>query len=191
MEIGFFSGSFDPIHIGHLIIAEHICHNAEIDELWISVTPKNPLKKESSLSDEKFRIDMVKASIERCGKIKYCDIELSLPTPSYTVDTLRELKRRYPQHNFSLIIGADNWLIFEKWREYEYILNNFKVIVYPRPGFEIDCKSLPKNVSLCNTPVVGISSTMVRESFKCGKPLEYCITKEVSNYIVENSLYLK
>ena len=189
MEIGFFGGSFNPIHIGHLIIAEHICNNAGIDELWISVTPKNPLKADSSLLDEKHRVEMVKRAIKRFDKIKYCDIELSLPIPSFTANTLRELCVRYPQHNFSLIIGADNWLLFDKWREYDFILNNFKIIVYPRPGYEIDATTLPKGVTLCNTPKIGISSTMIRESFKNGKPAHSCITEAVSNYIIDNNLY--
>lgn len=189
MEIGFFGGSFNPIHVGHLIIAEHICNNAGIDELWISVTPKNPLKADSSLLDEKHRVEMVKRTIKRFDKIKYCDIELSLPIPSFTANTLRELCVRYPQHNFSLIIGADNWLLFDKWREYDFILNNFKIIVYPRPGYEIDATTLPKGVTLCNTPKIGISSTMIRESFKNGKPAHSCITEAVSNYIIDNNLY--
>ena len=143
MEIGFFGGSFNPIHIGHLIIAEHICNNAGLDELWISVTPKNPLKVDSSLLDEKHRVEMVKRAIERFDKIKYCDIELYLPIPSFTADTLRKLCLLYPEHNFSLIIGADNWLLFDKWREYDFILKNFKIIVYPRPGYDIDAEIRP------------------------------------------------
>lgn len=189
MEIGFFSGSFDPIHIGHLIIAEYICNHTEIEQLWLSVTPRNPLKLENTLSDEKDRIAMVKSAIANSPKIEYCDIELSLPTPSYTVDTLRALCRRYPQHNFSLVIGADNWLLFDKWRDYEYILNNFKIVVYPRPGYDIDASTLPENVTLCDTPVIGISSTFIRESIKNGKPASFGVTREVYEYIVKNNLY--
>ncbi|MBR3608559.1 MAG: nicotinate-nucleotide adenylyltransferase [Bacteroidales bacterium] len=190
MEIGFFGGSFNPIHIGHLVIAEYLCNNTGIDELWISVTPKNPLKADSSLLDEKHRIEMMKRAIEHFDKIKYCDIELSLPIPSYTANTLRELCKRYPEHNFSLIIGADNWVIFDKWREYDFILKNFKIIIYPRPGYDIDKEALPNGVTLCNTPEIGISSTMIRDSFKCGKPMLSYTTKEVSDYIIEKNLFI-
>ena len=112
-----------------------------------------------------------------------------MPIPSFTANTLRELCKRYPEHNFSLIIGADNWLLFDKWREYDFILNNFKIIVYPRPGYDIDTESLPEGVTLCNTPEIGISSTMVRDSFKCGKPALSYVAEEVSKYIIENNLY--
>ena len=190
MEIGFFGGSFNPIHVGHLIIAEYICNNTEIDELWISVTPKNPLKADSDLLDEKHRIEMVKRAIKQYKKIKYCDIELSLPVPSFTANTLRELCKLHPEHNFSLIIGADNWFLFDKWREYDFILDNFKIVVYPRPGYDIDISTLPKNVTLCNTPIIGISSTMVRDSFKEGKPSLSYIAREVGDYIIENNLYI-
>lgn len=189
MNIGIFSGSFDPIHVGHMIIAEHICEFAGMDEIWFSVSPRNPLKSAEGLSDIKHRVAMLKMAIGNDTRMKYCDVETKLPVPSYTADMLDVLKAEYPQHSFSLIIGGDNWNIFDKWYRHEYIVENFGLLVFPRPG----CKTntIPENgkVTFCDAPEMEISSTYIRKYAGMGRRLNYCVPPGVMDYIIDNGLY--
>ncbi|MEG1574163.1 MAG: nicotinate (nicotinamide) nucleotide adenylyltransferase [Bacteroidales bacterium] len=189
MRIGLFSGSFDPIHIGHLIIADYMCQYAGLDEVWLSASPQNPMKGSENITEERHRIAMVKSAITGNIRLKYCNIESKMPLPSYTVNTLKTLSETYTKHEFSLIIGADNWLIFNKWKDYKYIIEKYRIMIYPRMGYDIKQSTLPAGVTLYDTPVIGISSTFIRDGFNGGKQMNYYITEGVYKYIIKNSLY--
>jgi len=190
MNIGIFSGSFNPIHIGHLILANYITEYSALDEVWLLVTPQSPLKDGKILLDEKIRLEMTNLAIKDYPKIKISDIEFSLPRPSYTVNTLHELKNKYPEHSFSLILGADNWEIFEFWKDYEDILEEYKIYVYPRYGYSVSTPSrYKKKVEVLDSPIVEISSTFIREGLKEGKDLRSFMPEIVYKYIKDHNLY--
>lgn len=173
MNIGIFSGSFNPIHIGHLALANYLCEYEGLDEVWFLVTPRNPLKTESELMDDKLRLELVRLAIEGYPKFRASDIEFRLPRPSYTVHTLDELKRAYPRHSFHLIIGSDNWALFPRWYESERILAENRILIYPRPGYPVEAASLPENVRTASSPVFEISSTFIRRALEVGKDVRY------------------
>ena len=153
MEIGIFSGSFNPIHIGHLALANYLCEYEGLDELWFMVSPHNPLKEKGELMEGAFRLRLVELAIQGYPKFHASDFEFHLPQPSYTVHTLEKLCEAYPQHRFYLIIGSDNWASFHRWREWERILNENHLLIYPRPGYPVDKAVLPANVRLVECPV--------------------------------------
>ncbi|MCP9611930.1 nicotinate (nicotinamide) nucleotide adenylyltransferase [Coprobacter sp. LH1063] len=192
MKTGIFSGSFDPIHTGHLIIADYLCEYEELDEIWFIVSPHNPLKNSNELSDDIHRAEMVKRAIVRNEKFKFSDIEFSLPKPSYTINTLDFLKEKYPERDLYLIIGSDNWLVFDKWRDYQRIKKEYDILIYPRPGHVIKKEDiLQKNIKLTQAPVIEISSTLIRNGIKEGKNMNYFVPESVYDYIVGNNLYCK
>ena len=166
MRIGIYGGSFNPVHFGHVGLAKWVIENTDLDELWLLVSPNNPLKSADSLAPEQERLAAVREAIKDIHGLKASDFEFSLPRPSYTANTLRELQKAYPEHEFTLVIGEDNLAIFDKWREYEYILENFRIFVYPRKG-TITNHQCPitnaKNIKfLANAPLFDISSTAIR-----------------------------
>lgn len=173
MKIGLFSGSFNPIHIGHLALANYLCEYESLDEVWFMVSPHNPLKSEEQLMDDEFRLELVKLAIDGYCKFRASDFEFHLPRPSYTVNTLDEFKRSYPEYTFHLIIGSDNWALFPRWYESERILAENRIIVYPRPGYPVDTATLPENVMLTSSPIFEISSTFIREALNEGKNICY------------------
>ncbi|TWJ16829.1 nicotinate-nucleotide adenylyltransferase [Bacteroides zoogleoformans] len=173
LKVGIFSGSFNPVHIGHLALANYLCEYEGLDEVWFMVTPRNPLKEEKNLMDDKFRLELVKLAIEGYSKFRASDFEFHLPRPSYTIHTLDELKRTYPQCAFSLIIGTDNWSLFPRWYQSERLLTENRIIIYPRPGYPIDAESLPEGVCLASSPVFDISSTFIRRALAEGKDIRY------------------
>jgi nicotinate-nucleotide adenylyltransferase len=179
MLTGIFSGSFNPIHIGHLALANWMCEYGGMDELWFLVSPCNPLKNEDDLLDENIRLEMVKAAIEDYPKFKASDFEFSLPKPSYSITTLRALKEMYPERDFALIIGADCWEIFPQWKDYEDILNEFSVIVYPRTCYEISIPETFKNVRKVEAPLFEVSSSFIRQSLKENKDIRFFLPKNV------------
>lgn len=190
MNIGIFSGSFNPVHIGHLILANYIVEFTEIEEVWFVVSPLSPLKSEKELSDERIRLEMVELALKKYTKLKASDFELSMPKPSYTIDTLNALQEKYPEHTFSLIIGADNWSYFENWKEHEKILENHRLKVYPRLGFRISIPNkLKTKVEALDSPIIEISSTFIRENIKEGKDIRAFLPDNVYDYITENKLY--
>lgn len=189
MNIGIFSGSFNPIHIGHLALANYLCEYEGLDELWFMVTPHNPLKEEDELMEDKLRLELVKLAIEGYPKFRASDFEFHLPRPSYTIHTLDELKRAYPEPVFSLIIGADNWTLFSRWYESERLLAENPIIIYPRPGYPVEAASLPENVKLSSSPVFEISSTFIREALKEGKDVRYFLHPAVYERLKKHSAH--
>lgn len=190
MNIGIFSGSFNPIHIGHLILANYITEFSDIDEVWFLVTPQNPFKENEDLLDEDLRLEMTELAVKDFNKIKVSDIEFNLPKPSYTINTLNVLEEKYPDCNFSLIIGADNWEVFALWKDYEEILEQYKIYVYPRLGHSVAMLSkYKKKVEVLDSPIVEISSTFIRNSLRKKKNVKAFLPEGVYRYIEEKQLY--
>lgn len=189
-QVGIFSGSFNPIHIGHVILASYITEFTYIDEIWFVVTPHNPLKHFNGLADENCRLQMCQIALQGMEKLKVSEIEFSMPKPSYTIDTLDKLKKDYPHLDFSLIIGADNWNKFHLWRAYERIREENKVLIYPRLGEKLIVdKQFSDNVQVCNAPIVEISSTFVRSSISDDKNISAFLPNGVYEYISTHKLY--
>ena len=193
MKIGLYFGTFNPIHVGHLIIANHMAEHADLDQVWMVVTPHNPLKKKSTLLADHHRLEMVFLATEDFPKIKPSDIEFKLSQPNYTVNTLVHLEEKYPEHAFSLIMGEDNLKSFHKWKNYEAILAHHEIYVYPRLDATAE-NPLFKNhskIHLIDAPVVEISSTSIRENIKKGKNVLPLLTPKVWEYIDHNNFYKK
>ena len=193
MKIGLYFGTFNPIHVGHLIIANHMAEHADLDQVWMVVTPHNPLKKKSTLLADHHRLEMVFLATEDFPKIKPSDIEFKLSQPNYTVNTLVHLEEKYPEHAFSLIMGEDNLKSFHKWKNYEAILAHHEIYVYPRLDATAEnplFKNHPK-IHLIDAPVVEISSTSIRENIKKGKNVLPLLTPKVWEYIDHNNFYKK
>lgn len=183
MNIGIFGGSFNPIHIGHLALANYLCEYGEVDEVWFLVSPHNPLKERGDLWPDELRLEWVQRAIEGYSKFRVSDFEFHLPRPSYMVNTLRALKESYPEHDFTLIIGSDNWEVFPRWYKYDELLAENHLLIYPRPEYPIEKESLPQNVRLVDTPLLDISSTFIRQALKEGKDVRYFVPREVYEYI--------
>ena len=193
MKIGLYFGTFNPIHIGHLIIANHMAEHSDLDQIWMMVTPHNPHKQKSSLLDDYHRLHMVHLATEDYPKIKPSDIEFKLPQPNYTVNTLAHLQEKYPTHEFSLIMGEDNLNSLHKWKNYEVILHHHDIYVYPRAASgEIDPQFInhPK-IHRVGAPILELSSTFIRESLKNGKNIRPMVPEKVWDYIDHNLFYRK
>lgn len=184
MKIGLLFGSFNPIHIGHLIIANSMLDLATLDEVWLVVTPQNPFKINVELMDENERMKMVNLAIKDNPKLKSCAVEFDLPKPNYTIDTLLYLKKKHPENTFFLIIGEDNLVHFDKWKDYNLIFENVEVLVYPRPDTPNTPFKVHHRVHLYNCPLLDISSTLIRENLKNGKSIKYLVHNEVEKYIL-------
>ena len=191
MQIGLFGGSFNPIHNAHIALASTICEQARLDEVWFMVSPQNPLKQAQDLLGENERYEMVKLALESQEKVLMAsNYEFHLERPSYTWKTLRALKLDFPQHEFSLIIGGDNWVRFPHWAHSDEILANHHIYIYPREDSEINEALLPENVHLVHTPKINITSTMLREMIKNGKDISAYVPKEVAKSIAEKKYYM-
>ena len=173
LKTGIFSGSFNPIHIGHLALANYLCEFEGLDELWFMVSPQNPLKKQTELWSDELRLQLVQLSIKGYAKFRASDFEFNLPRPSYTSHTLDRLKACYPEREFTLIIGADNWAVFNQWRDHERIIAENQLLIYPRPGFTTEIETLPATVRLVQSPTFDISSTFIRKSLAAKKDVQY------------------
>lgn len=189
MEVGLFFGSFNPIHIGHLIIAETMLEFGGISQVWFVVSPQNPLKKTRSLIHEFDRLNMVEAAIHDNDRYQASDVEFHMPRPSYTIDTLTYLREKHENIQFRLIIGGDNLKIFPKWKNSQRIVEDYGLLVYPRPGF--DASEVPKhhNISIIEAPSMSISATFIRKCIKENRSVRYLVPKEVEAYIRSKKLY--
>lgn len=167
--VGVLGGSFNPIHNGHIAIAEGVLKSGMVSEVWLMVSPRNPLKQESELMSDQERLDKVRRAVSGLPCIEACDVEFRLPKPSYTYLTMRHLREAFPHNSFALIIGADNWERFALWRNHEELLQNHRIIVYPRKGSKVNTNELPQNVRYLDLPLLDISSTQVRKLISRGE----------------------
>lgn len=193
MKVGLYFGTFNPIHVGHLIIANHLAENSDLDEVWMVVTPHNPLKKKSGLLEDYHRLHMIHLATERFDKIKPSDIEFKLPQPNYTINTLIHLTEKFSKYEFSLIMGEDNLKSLNKWKNYEQILKDYDIYVYPRISeSEVPDEFVnhPK-IHKVEAPIIELSSTFIRNSVKEGKDIRPMLDEKVWEYIDHNLFYRK
>lgn len=176
--VGIMGGSYNPVHNGHIAIAKSVLQSGMVDEVWLMVSPRNPLKQQSELMPDEERLDKVRRAVSSLPHIEACDIEFGLPTPSYTYLTMRYLREAFPDRRFALVIGADNWERFPLWRNHEELLEKHQLIVYPRKGSTVDCAELPDNVSYLDLPLLDISSTEIRERIARGEDVSTLVPKE-------------
>ena len=186
---GLFFGSYNPVHVGHLALANYIVENTELDEIWFVVSPQNPFKNSEDLIDAADRIKMLELSIDSYNKFKVCDIELNLPTPSFSYRTIKELYKQYPSHNFSIIMGSDNLLTLDRWKNIDEILKLCAIKVYPRPEYPINKSNLPGSIEVVEAPVFNIASTTIRNGIKQGKNYSFLIPQKAFDYILKKGLY--
>jgi len=184
MRTGIFGGSFNPIHIGHLQLAKGMLEKARLDEVWFLITPQNPWKKRADMMPDEYRLRLVKAAIGDEKGLVASDFEFSLPKPSYTWNTLQALAVAYPDREFVLLVGGDNWTHFADWYHSEDILAHHDVLVYPREGEEIDAESLPPNVTLVDLPLVNVSSTEIRRRLAQHLPIDHLVPKAVADILL-------
>ncbi len=189
VRTGIFGGSFNPIHNGHLTLAEKIRRKARLDEVWLLVTPQNPWKSQADLLDDNERLAMTRLAVADQPGLVASDYEFSLPRPSYTWHTLQALSKDFPERKFILLVGGDNWAKFDSWYEHEQILANYSIVVYPRRGTEIDPDGLPKNVRLVQMDLIDISSTEIRQRILSGQPYSDLVPPQVASYIQSKKLY--
>ncbi len=189
MKVGLFFGSFNPIHVGHLIIGNTMAQTTDLDEVWYVVSPQNPFKKNQSLLHEFDRLDMVAAAINDTPYLRVSDIEFNLLKPSYTIDTLTYLSDKHPQHSFVLIIGEDNLAQFKNWKNYEQILEQYSLYVYPRPNSPDSTLREHSAVRMVEAPLLEISATYIRNLIKQEKSVRYLVSKEVEEMIVSRKYY--
>jgi nicotinate-nucleotide adenylyltransferase len=188
-NVGLYFGSFNPIHIGHLAIANYMVEFTGISQLWFVVTPHSPHKTKTGLLNDYDRLDLVKMAVEGDQRLQVCDIEFYLPKPSYTVDTLAYLSDRNPTLNFKILIGSDNLKNFHRWKNYEVILSNYGIIVYPRPGFRnVRYKDHP-NIIIADAPQMDISSSFIRDAIRSGKDIRHFLPPNIWEYIDKKGFY--
>jgi nicotinate-nucleotide adenylyltransferase len=188
MKIGLYFGSFNPIHIGHLIIASHIADFTDVKQVWFVVSPQNPLKTSSSLLNEHQRLFLVQTAIEKDNRFKTCDIEFKMPKPSYTIDTLTYLGEKYPEHSFQIIIGSDSFQNIQQWKNYAELLKKYTFLVYERPGYAIS-NHLNTSIQVLKAPMLDISATQIRENIKKGKSIHYLVPDVVMEEIEKGKYY--
>lgn len=187
MQVGLYFGSFNPIHHGHLIIASFIAENTSLDQVWFVVSPQNPFKVSSNLLNEYQRLHLVRMATEGERKLKVTDIEFHLPKPSYTINTLAYLEEKYPDHQFSIIMGGDSFQNLDKWKNADVIIKRYPIFIYNRPGFEIDTKN--NKQTIVDAPLLEISATYIRNCIKNGKSIRYMVPEIVKEEIEKGNYY--
>jgi nicotinate-nucleotide adenylyltransferase len=190
MKIGLYFGSFNPIHVAHLIIANHILNETDIERIWFIISPQNPFKTESNLLNEYHRLHLVRLATEDDYRIKSSDIEFGLPKPSYTINTLIYLQEKFSEHEFAIIMGSDSFQNFHRWKNYETIIKNYSTYVYIRPGFEIR-NHLNTNLNIIDAPLLQLSATQIRKYIKEGKSIRYMVPDKVLEEIEKGGYYKK
>lgn len=182
MKIGLYFGSFNPVHVGHLIIANHVANETDLNQVWFVVSPQNPFKQSASLLNEYHRLHLIKSAIEGENNLRASNVEFGLPKPSYTVDTLAYLTEKYPEHEFCILMGSDGFQNLTKWKNYEVIIKNHQIIIYKRPGFEL-IKIPGADVQILDAPLLQISSTHIRELIKNKKSIRFLVPDVVQKEI--------
>ncbi len=184
-KVGIFGGSFNPIHTGHIALAKSLCEQAHLDEIWFMVSPMNPFKKAATdLLSDNLRLEMVQLALKDEPQLKACDYEFHLPKPSYTWHTLQAMSQDYPNIDFTLLIGGDNWAAFDKWYHYQDILAHYPIVVYPRQGAKIG--NVPEHVTIVTTPLLNISSTEIRNHIRDGKSIHGMVPQEIEQLAIRN-----
>ncbi len=190
MKTGLFFGSFNPVHIGHMIIANHMIQYTDLKEVWMVVSPHNPLKSKASLAKDSDRLHLVQLAIDDNPHIKASNIEFSLPVPSYTIDTLIHLQEKYPKREFCLIMGGDNVESLPKWKNYELLLQNYDIYVYERPGYNTTlAEDNPRIKIVKNVPMMDISATFIRNAIRDKKSIQYLVPEKVLDYLDGSQIY--
>lgn len=189
MKIGLFFGSFNPVHIGHLIIANFMATQTDLDKVWLVVSPQNPLKPKKTLARDHDRLHLVRLGIGDNPKLQASNVEFDLPKPSYTIDTLSFLKEKYPDQEFALIMGGDNLASLHQWKNYEQLLAGYDIYVYKRPSFDAGALAAHPRVRLCEAPMLDISATYIRECLRTGKSVRYLVPDAVWEYLESGTLY--
>jgi nicotinate-nucleotide adenylyltransferase len=189
MKIGLFFGSFNPIHVGHLIIANYMATQTDLEKVWLVVSPHNPLKPKKTLARDHDRLHLVRLGIGDNPRLEASNVEFGLPKPSYTIDTLTFLREKYPQHEFSLIMGGDNIATLHLWKNYEQILAHYDIYVYQRPGSEPGALGAHPRVRLCQAPMLDISATYIRQCIQHGHSVQYLLPEAVFEYLEGSNLY--
>ena len=189
MKIGLFFGSFNPIHTGHLIIANYMANLTVLDEVWFVVSPHNPFKEKKSLGNMYDRLEMVNLALEDAERLRASDIEFKLPQPSYTIDTLTHLAEKYPRHEFALIMGEDNLVGLHKWKNADIILRDYKIIVYPRIGHDAGELRNHPSVTMTDTPMMELSSSFLRQAVQEKKSIKFYTPDKVIDFIDKKGLY--
>jgi nicotinate-nucleotide adenylyltransferase len=190
MKIGLYFGSFNPVHTGHLIIANHMLNETSLEKIWFIVSPQNPFKNTAGLLNEYNRLHLIRLATEDDNRIKASDIEFNLPRPSYTVDTLAYLDEKYPGHEFSIIMGSDSFQNLHKWKNYEVIINRCRLYIYVRPGFEV-INTIKADLMVVDAPLLQISATQIRQLIKANKSIRYMVPQKVWDEIESSGYYKK
>lgn len=190
MKVGLYFGSFNPIHVAHLIIANHILNETDIEKVWFIISPQNPFKTESNLLNEYHRLHLVRLAIENDNRMKSSDIEFNLPKPSYTINTLIYLEEKFPEHDFTILMGSDSFQNFHKWKNYDAIIKNYTIYVYMRPGFEVR-NHINAKLIVVDAPLLQISATQIRKYIKESKSIRYIVPEKVLEEIEKGGYYKK
>jgi nicotinate-nucleotide adenylyltransferase len=189
MKIGLFFGSFNPIHVGHLIIANYMATQTDLQQVWLVVSPQNPLKLKNTLAKDRDRLNMVRLAIEDNKLLRASNVEFKLPKPSYTIDTLAYLTEQYPHHQYTLIMGGDNLATLNKWKNYEQLLRGYDMYIYKRPQFDLGEYANSPRVKVFEAPLMEISATYIRQCIQNNKSIQYLVPDKVLEYIEESGLY--
>jgi nicotinate-nucleotide adenylyltransferase len=188
MKIGLYFGSFNPVHIGHLIIANHAVNETDLNQVWFVVSLQNPFKQSASLLNEYHRLHLIKSAIDGENNLRASSVEFNLPKPSFTVDTLVYMKEKYPEHDFSILMGSDGFQNINKWKNYQVIVNNYQIYIYKRPGFGI-IETFGATIHVLDAPLLEISSTHIRELIKNKKSIRYLVPDVVKEEIEMGGYY--